>query len=195
MNNLKNITRRGPKNKSPGSFYGGIPVGQRVEAFLVLKDLILKYNPEIIIEIGFWQAGMSLFLSDLNICPVYAFDIRKPNIKVSGGNLTLVIKNCHSQETKDYIHELTRDKKTLWLIDGGDKSKEFNFLSDIIKTGELAMTHDFAPDEEGEKYLIENNIWYWWESSLEKLNLLNYKKHEQFEHIWKTAVWGAFVKQ
>ena len=195
MSSIRKITRRGPKNKSPGSVYGGVPVGQRVEAFQILDDLISDYKPEIIIEIGFWQAGMSLFLSDLGVCPVYSFDIKEPIYNISGDNLTLVIRDCHSQETKDYIYELTKDKKTLWLIDGGDKSKEFNFLSDIIKTGELAMTHDFAPDKEGERYLIENNIWYWWESSLEKLNLENYQKHEQFEYIWKTAVWGAFIKQ
>ena len=56
------------------------------------------------------------------------------------------------------------------------------------------MTHDFAPDAQGAQYLKDNNIWYWWESSLEGLNLDEYHKHPDFENIWKSAVWGAFIK-
>jgi hypothetical protein len=195
MSKIKQITKRSPLNKSPGSFYGGIPVGQTTSAFSVLQDLINEYKPEIIIEIGFWQGGLSMFLSDLDVCPVYAFDIKNSSYNLINDNLTVVIKDCHSEETKQYIKTLTQDRKTLWLIDGGDKSKEFNFFSSIIKSGEIAMTHDFAPDEEGSQFLIDNNIWYWWESSLAKLNLDEFVKHPNFENIWKTAVWGAFVKQ
>jgi len=195
MSNVRKITRRGPLNKSPGSFYGGVPTGQRVEAFEVLKRVVEDYKPEAIIEIGFWEGGMSLFLSDLDVCSVWSFDIKNSNYPVSNSNLNMIVKNCHSQETKIYLEQITKNKKTLWMIDGGDKAKEFNFLSDIIKTGELAMTHDFAPDKEGFNYLVDNNIWYWWESSLDQLDLSSFENHDDFEYIWKTSVWGAFVKQ
>ena len=80
------------------------------------------------------------------------------------------------------------------MIDGGDKQKEFNFYCDIVKANEIIMTHDFAPDLEGANYLKQNNIWYWWESKLEGLDLTNFRKHDDFESIWKSTVWGAFVK-
>ena len=184
----------GPLNMAPGCMYGDYAASQAMTAFPVLEKLINEYSPEIIIEIGFFRGGLSLFLADLNICEVVSYDIQNHGNLPEADNLTLCFEDCHSEETIDKIGSLTQGKKTLWLIDGGDKQKEFNAFTRIIKKGELAMTHDFAPDEEGERYLKENNLWHWWESSLQGLNLEQYKKHEDFEEIWKTAMWGAFVK-
>lgn len=196
---INHVKPRGPAGRSPGSYYRGVAVGQRREAFTVLEKIIEDYKPELIVEIGYWHGGLSLFLSDVDVCPVYSFDINKdevPNTITDETllNLNFLIRDCWTQETKDFIHELSKGKKTLWLIDGGDKEKEFNFYSDIVKAGEIIMAHDFAPDSDGANYLKQNNIWYWWESKLEGLDLTNFSKHEDFENIWKSAVWGAFVK-
>jgi len=195
MSDLVNhVKPRGPAQKSPGSYYKGVAVGQRREAFVVLGEIIEDYQPELIVEIGYWNGGLSLFLSDLEVCPVYSFDINKDRVSNKPENLNFLIRDCWSQETKDFIHALSENKKTLWLIDGGDKQKEFNFYCDIVKANEIIMTHDFAPDLEGANYLKQNNIWYWWESKLEGLDLTNFRKHDDFESIWKSTVWGAFVK-
>ena len=191
---INHVKPRGPSEKSPGSYYKGVAVGQRKEAFIVLEKIIKDYQPELIIEIGCWNGGLSLFLSDLDVCPVYSFDVNPVKNVSPSENLNFLTKDCWTQETKGFIHSLSKNKKTLWLIDGGDKEKEFNLYSDIVKGKEIVMSHDFAPDSDGANYLEQNNIWYWWESKLEGLDLTNFRKHDDFENIWKSAAWGAFVK-
>jgi len=136
-----------------------------------------------------------LYLSELNECHIHTFDItdHNPNLPLND-KLSRHFMDSFSLNCKDYIKNLTSDKKTLWLFDGGDKKSEVRFYKDICKPNELLMVHDFAPNQESFNYLRKNNIWYWWESDSSLFPKEEFTEHENFELIWKNCVWGAYYK-
>ena len=176
-------------------FYNGVITAQRVEAFDVLRDIIFSTKPEIIIELGTYHGGLSLFLSELNFCDVHTFDIidHNPNLPKNTRLIRNFI-NVFLDECKNKIKKLTEGRKTLWLFDGGDKKKEVLYYKDICKPGEIIMVHDFAPDQSSFDYLNSNGIWHWWESDATSFDPSEFKQHDKFDFIWKTCVWGTYVK-
>jgi len=176
--------------------YKNVPMAQKLEALDMLKSLMIEFKPEILIEIGTYCGGLSLFLSELNLCEIHTFDIedRNPNLS-KNDKLVRNFMDAFSNECKNHIRNLTSNKRTMWLFDGGDKKREVLFYKDICKPGELVMSHDFAPDYNSFDYLRKNNIWLWWESDATCFPLSEFKQHQNFEEIWKTCVWGAYIKQ
>ena len=179
------------------SEYNGVMSQQRPEAFSMLSALVKQEEVSQIIEIGTFHGGLSLYLADLNLCEVYTFDITDHNKSLpERKNLHRFFYDSFSLDCKNFITSLTKNKKTMWLFDGGNKKREvIIFYSDIIKEGELAMAHDFAPDRESFSYLKNNNIWLWHESDSSAFDPNIFEQHPDFESIWKTCVWGCFRKK
>lgn len=178
------------------SEYRGVLVQQRPAAFSILHSIALQESVDQVIEIGTYHGGLSLFLSDNNCYDVHTFDITDHNPSLpTSARLHRYFHDSFTQSCKDFIINLTRNKKNLWLFDGGDKKREVSFYSDIIKEGEIAMAHDFAPDSISFSYLRDNDIWLWHESDSSAFNPNLYQQHSNFDDIWKIAVWGCYRKK
>lgn len=187
-------------NFYPGSLhissYRDTMTQQRPEAFDIIANLALDNKVDIIIEIGTFHGGLALYLSDKDICDVHTFDIKDHNPSLPHSDrLFRYFNDSLTDECKNIIRSITQNKKTLWLFDGGDKTKEVSYYSDIIKAEEIVMAHDFAPNAEGFSYLKNNNIWLWHESDASAFDTCLFAEHKDFENIWKTAVWGAYVRR
>ena len=52
---------------------------------------------------------------------------------------------------------------TLVLCDGGDKVREFSLLSKFLKTNDIIMAHDYAPNREYFEEHYREKIWNWME--------------------------------
>lgn len=184
------------QNSKHISEYRGVMVQQRPAAFPLIHSLALEESVDQIIEIGTFHGGLSLFLADNKMYDVHTFDIinHNPSLPTSE-RLNRYFYDSFSNECKSYITNLTKNKKTLWLFDGGNKAKEVNFYCDIIKEGEVAMAHDFAPDEQSFNYLKNNDIWLWHEINDSAFNPVYFDKHQSFEDIWKNTVWGCYRRK
>ena len=137
-------------------------VQQRPEAFRLIESLAISNNVDQIIEIGTFHGGLALYLADRDICDIHTFDITDHNPSLpKNDRLSRYFIDSFSKECKDFIKTLAEGKNTLWLFDGGDKKREVQYYSDIVKSEEIVMVHDFAPNPNEFGYLLQNNIWLW----------------------------------
>lgn len=134
-----------------------------------------------IIEIGTDYGGLTNLLADHAISQgidIYTYDIN-PNRFVSH-NDKIKFFNTDVFLIEDEIAELIGSKgKTLLLCDGGNKRKEFEVFHKYLKSGDVIMAHDYAPDDKTfkEKYL--NKIWSWHEFKDEYADFKNLKPYMQ----------------
>mgnify|MGYP003646616649 CR=1 FL=1 len=134
-----------------------------------------------IIEIGTDYGGLTNLLADHSISEgidIYTYDIN-PNRFVSH-NDKIKFFNTDVFLIEDEIAELIGSKgKTLLLCDGGNKRKEFEVFHKYLKSGDVIMAHDYAPDDKTfkEKYL--NKIWSWHEFKDEYADFKNLKPYMQ----------------
>lgn len=109
----------------------------------------------------------------------------------------------HVLDERDEIYKrtvfdlLSNNGKVLLLCDGGNKKEEFERYSDLLKSGDVIMAHDYSYDYLTFKNEIENKFWNWFEisfsdieSSVKKNNLEEYKKVN-----FEKAVWACFLKK
>ena len=95
-------------------------------------------------------------------------------------------------EIKEYIDS---EGVNLILCDGGNKSNEFNSLSDIINVGDVIMLHDYVINDEEFEVNFKNKIWNWHESKLSdiKLSVTKNKLEPYLEDEFSKVVWGCFI--
>lgn len=55
--------------------------------------------------------------------------------------------------------EIASEGVTILLCDGGNKIKEFNMFSKYLKSGDVILAHDYAPDYEFYTRHIQGKIW------------------------------------
>jgi predicted O-methyltransferase YrrM len=150
------------------------------DSFDLLKEKT-KDNPiKIIIEIGTCYGGFSLWLHDKFNLPVYTFDI------VDYGDATaqyikkrefakfpivFYLLDCFSQEATNKIKELIKKGRTLIVCDGGNKAKEFNLYNKMLKTNDIIIAHDYAPDSEYFHKHIKDVYWNYLEVQNNQIDL------------------------
>jgi hypothetical protein len=98
-----------------------------------------------------------------------------------------------SQEVIDFIR---LDGTTIVLCDGGDKIREFNILSDYLKSGDFILGHDYAVNRDTFEEIVNKKIWNWHELSESDIknacdrNLLEDYNRTTFESV----VWICKIK-
>jgi|WetSurMetagenome_2_1015567.scaffolds.fasta_scaffold77307_4 hypothetical protein len=116
-----------------------------------------------IIEIGFDQGGLSLWLhrNKRDSCSLVCYDITKERLTVPlSHGIDFRIGDCFSHEIITEIVELIQlPGRTLLLCDGGDKKKEFSFYCDVLKHGDIIMIHDYADNEEDYQAIKDKLNW------------------------------------
>lgn len=187
--------------------FDGFTAMQHYNAFYYIWDLIEDIKPSTIIEIGTAAGGLTRFLkfacNELNVnSRVISYDrsVNPFNKMITPDlGIDLRIKDCfHGDENNlnELISDIQSEGRCIVLCDGGNKVKEFNILSDYLKTGDIIMSHDYAYDSQDFTDNIKGKIWNWCESKFENLkdsvernHLLSYR-----QDLFSKAVWACFIK-
>lgn len=192
--------------------YKGLAVSQNKQVGPVFENLFKTVKPRRILEIGTFHGGLTILLRDildknhLEDCAFRTYDINDAHLLDSfikdGRKIEKITKSLFDNsyaalscldEAKDFIQ---LEGTTIVLCDGGYKKNEFRLLSDLLKSGDIIMAHDYAKNSEHFKNEILNKIWNWHEiqdsdisDSIEKNGLVQYMP--EFENV----AWICMIKK
>lgn len=181
---------------------------QHHNAYSVFYDLISTTRPDSILEIGTALGGFTAFLAisckELGLnTNIRTYDIcEKPWYSgLTDRGVDVRIENIFSAENgtvpDDVISFINNPGLCLVLCDGGHKITEFNILSKYIKSGDIIMAHDYAPNKEYFHTYTKDHIWNWHE--IEEKDILqaiseNILKPYQYEEMLNIA-WACYIKE
>lgn len=188
-----------------GFAYGYLFMSQHRDTPRVFKEFLSQVKPSRILEIGTFHGGLTLCLRDimdeleLKNNPIRTYDINdqeflKPlvkdrNVDVRTKNLfdygnNTFIDNEAQNEIESFIQQ---DGVTLVLCDGGCKKCEYNTIAPLLKTGDIIMAHDYAPDIEYFEEHMKDKIWNWMEiqdSDISEVKLTPYMQDMLINIAW-----------
>jgi hypothetical protein len=85
---------------------------------------------------------------------------------------------------------------TIVLCDGGDKIREFNLISNFLKSGDYILAHDYAENSDVFQNEVFMKLWNWHEISehniieaCDRNNLIDFKRD-----VFTKAVWVCKIK-
>ena len=170
---------------------------------LIDKVFPLLDEPQLIIEIGTWKGGFALFLRSIfPNAEIHTFDItnignQQAKAKVfKKDKIKSHIENCF--ESQLCIDLVKSSKKKLLLCGGGNKTNEFNFFVPLLRKGDTAGIHCFAPTLQHFKKEIE---WKFWNTSFESDEARisqwlkdHIERHKHFDKFLK-VVWGLYTRK
>jgi hypothetical protein len=183
---------------------------QHHDAFGIFYDFINHTKPSRIIEIGTALGGFTAFIGlckqNLNLdTKIISYDIIKHpwydelvNYGVDS-KVSNIFNDQYSELADNTVSDfISSEGLSLVLCDGGCKKCEFNILSKYLKTNDIIMTHDYAPNETYFKENMNQKIWNWHEiqdldiiESIESYNLIKHEWYNKFVNV----AWGCFKKQ
>jgi hypothetical protein len=136
---------------------------QNFAAFKLLENYIAYEKPEYVVEIGSQKGGLSVYLGTIACVTeqfiFHTFDISKSdwNNRENEGvghwfeKMESICPFCKSFESDIFsefsynlISENIKKYKTLIICDGGNKPKEIQIFSTLLKSGDMIMAHDFG---------------------------------------------------
>lgn len=194
--------------------YKDLIISQHPGIYEAFNNLLITIKPSRILEIGTFNGGLTLMLSDILdinkiLCNILTYDINdvpklkeifynKNNINIKTENIFCnnYINFKNNQIQYDIYNYIQQPGVTLVLCDGGNKISEFNLLSPAIKTNDFIMAHDYAPDIDYFNNHMNNKIWHWHEihdsdiqSSINDHNLSPYMRD-----MMLSVAWACFKK-
>jgi cephalosporin hydroxylase len=189
------------------STYKGWGAQQNFNAFEVFHNFIRDVKPKRILEIGTSLGGFTSFLkytcNKMQIpCDILTYDIHEKSWykDLTDMGIDVRIENIFSNEyqtlSQEVIDFIRLDGTTIVLCDGGDKVREFNILSDYLKSGDFILGHDYAVNRDTFEESINKKIWNWHELSESDIknacdrNLLEDYNRTTFESV----VWVCKIK-
>jgi hypothetical protein len=129
---------------------------------------------------------------DLTNAEIITYDVieTKHKATLEENNISVNVQSVFEDydAVEDYI---SRKGQTLVLCDGGNKIKEFEVFSRILKSGDIIMAHDYSYDDVLYQAYIKNHVWRWCEIqykdialSVSQNNLEPYMTDEFQEAVW-----------
>jgi len=146
------------------------------------------------IEIGTADGGFTNLLADY-FTNVYTFDIKSKKINLyDHKNIQQITANMHelNEIENKLLPIISQQGNNIIFIDGGDKAKEANLISNYIKSNDLILCHDFSIDA-NDFFNRGKMIWNCAECYEEFLNLKNLKRSELFD-IGLNFAWGTYER-
>jgi cephalosporin hydroxylase len=189
---------------------------QHYDIKINLHKLFNAINPSQVLEIGTSYGGLTLIIRDTldeiglinsELRSYDVFEAKRDGIDElikNGSNTKLYCKNIFNpsysdilvEEINDISEYIQRTGSTIVMCDGGYKIGEFKSLSRFLKTGDIIMAHDYAPNQEYFEEHLKDKIWNWMEiqdihikESVEKHNLLPFMENE-----FRNVVWVCKIK-
>ena len=188
--------------------FDGWAAQQNPKAFEVFYSFIKEVRPSRILEIGTSLGGFTRFLNEvcknLNVgCNILTYDIyerQEYDVLISEGidlRIENVFNELYTTLNEGVIDFIQNPGVTIVLCDGGDKVREFNLISDYLKSGDYILAHDYAENTEVFQKEVFMKSWNWHEISehniteaCDKNNLIDYKRE-----IFTEAVWVCKIKE
>jgi cephalosporin hydroxylase len=136
--------------------YKGFEVVHEKEGLPIIENVVKKYNPELIIELGYGKGGLTYLFHKM--CPkinIFAFEKQRTyeqekrfqnNRKRFGKNVKFIKENILTEPSNRLI-ELCKDKKRKILYcDNGNKVAEFHIYGTHLNSGDLIGVHDWGKE-------------------------------------------------
>jgi spore coat polysaccharide biosynthesis protein SpsF (cytidylyltransferase family) len=192
-----------------GFAYKDLFISQHPNVCNIFQSFLNNNNPSQILEIGTMHGGLTLMIKDildnigLSSTSIKTYDIENQEFLkplVIGTNTEVITENLFDHYYRYFRDEQTKNKITQYiqqegltivLCDGGCKKCEYNILAPLLKTGDIIMAHDYAPDRDFFEKHMKNQIWDWMEIEdknikdiSEKYNLIPYNQEEMLSIAW-----------
>lgn len=164
-------------------------------AFTALYYATLDNPITLIVELGTDYGGLTNLLADHKIsdkAAIHTYDINGERFK--SYNSKIQFHNSSFYDSHEHIVSLlSSNKRVLLLCDGGDKKSEFATYKNFIKSNDIIMAHDYAPNREEflEKYV--GKIWNWHEFQDEYATCDTLKPYLQ--EIFANYAWCIRIKK
>ena len=144
--------------------YKGITTQQNKNFYPAFQKLFAQENIVRVIEIGTANGGFIRAVRDLTDAEIITYDVLETRHKATleENNITVNVKSVF--DDFDTVEEYISGKgQVLVLCDGGNKIKEFDVFSKLLKSGDIIMAHDYSYDETMYRAYIRENVWRWCE--------------------------------
>lgn len=175
-----------------GGLYKGIFTQQNKNFYPAFEKLFAQENIVRVLEIGTATGGFIRAVRDLTDAEIITYDILETKHKATleENNISVNVKSVFDDfdNVEDYI---SGKGQVLVLCDGGNKIKEFEVFSRMLKSGDIIMAHDYSRDENLYQAYIKNHVWRWCEIqykdialSVETQNLEPVLTEEFQEAVW-----------
>jgi len=131
----------------------GIQMAQRWVDLVLFEKLMDEVFPELVVEIGTWEGGLSLYLRMLTLqrkSPFHTFDILPPRREGNPLWKVLRMEECFTQEdvfgSGSVLRKLLASDRpaVLLLCDGGNKAREVREFALLLRPGEVIGAHDWG---------------------------------------------------
>ncbi len=117
--------------------------------YKVIDDILNENKVKGIIEIGTIPGALSIFLGlecyKRGFKPLLTYDIKdfvEPNLfKLL--NIKYIRRDCFHENSIKEIKEYISNNEILFVCDGGNKIKEFNYFAGLLKPNSIITAHDW----------------------------------------------------
>jgi len=182
------------------------------EKFLIVNGVIAAQTPlvvvpfkkilpmfDVIIEIGYNRGAFSQWIFDnkKEAAQLYCYDISDQFREIKNSNINFIVGDCFSPTILTNISNQIKRGRCLILCDGGNKEKEFEIYSNMMKVNDVIMCHDYSHSPE-----IYNSTKYKsnWPSASEshrhniQSSIINNNLQEFGYEEFYNVFWGSFIK-
>lgn len=149
--------------------YRGIPIQQNEHVVHPFRALMRELRPARVIEIGTASGGLTLLLRglmdecSLKASTLYTFDIvPAADVRLAPEGVQFRHGDVFATNDVEYLIETT-DGPCLLLCDGGNKPREFQTYAPHLRSGDVIMAHDYAPDWAYFEREMRDQRWNWCE--------------------------------
>lgn len=180
-----------------GGLYKGIFSQQNKNFYPAFEKLFAQENIVRVLEIGTATGGFIRAVRDLTNAEIVTYDIKETKHKPTLEQNNITVKVQSAFDDFDFIEDyISREKQVLVLCDGGNKPKEFEVFSRLLKPGDIIMAHDYARDDELYRVYLKHNVWRWCEIQYKDIAAAVIEQNLQpiMTEEFQEAVWTCWKK-
>lgn len=183
----------------------GLMAQQHPGVYSAFSEFFSRNEFELIIDAGTGMGGLTVFLASLlPQTPVHSCDAfpRHPQeVFDKFDNITFEEMDILNDDGIESLRSRSSGKRTCWLLDGGNKNKEFSTYVPVADKGDVLMMHDFArTPETHQRIYLDEERWHWHESGFPNKDYApisdetwDYVEWAN-ETILENCVWGAYKR-
>ncbi len=184
-------------HKWGGGLYKGIFSQQNKNFYPAFEKLFAQENIARVLEIGTATGGFIRAVRDLTNAEIVTYDIKETKHKATLEENNITVKVQSAFDDFDFIEDyISRKNQVLVICDGGNKPKEFEVFSRLLKPGDIIMAHDYSRDEELYRVYIKENVWRWCEIQYKDIALPVIEQNLQpiLTEEFQEAAWTCWKK-
>jgi hypothetical protein len=173
----------------------GLKTQQTPGTFEVFDKFFTEQSFGIIIELGTYNGGFTLYLAKRQKHKVHSFDIknymdRRTVDKIKSFSAKIYFEDIFNSEKLTSL--FSTDERVLLLCDNGFKAEEVKTFAPYLKNNDVIMAHDYFYDEEE---FYNNTKWKACEI-VERHFVYDYlKPYTPYDIMFKEVFWACKIKQ